>query len=206
MTNLASLLSDLERALSAEDLDLVASVRRTICDGHPSSPAAAEASYKLGLDALYRRQDLDGAAEYLREAVRKKDNQWSPAARVSLALVLLSQKKYQQALFELRKAASVQPPTLLSAQAAGLTAVALADAKKPGAEVERAREKAKAILLQLASASDAVTASVAAFMLGVEFKFEGEREKARTWLERALAADQLPAQERRLAEGALQTL
>ena len=206
MTDLSSLLGDLERALAAHDLDLVASVRRTIFEGHPTTVAAAEAGYKLGLDALYRRHDLDAAAQRFRETVRRKDGKWSPAARVSLALILLRQKKHQQALFELRKATSADPPTLLSAQAAGLVAVVLADAQKPGAEIERARDNAKSLLTRLVSSTDPETAGGAAFMLGMEFKFDGDRSNARTWLEQALASGALPEDAQRLAARSLEGL
>lgn len=206
MTGLSSLLGDLERALAIRDLDLAASVRRTIVEGHPGTTAAAESAYKLGLDALYRRHDLDAAVRWFRGVVRAKAPKWSAAARVSLALVLLRQQKHQRALFELRKAASADPPTLLSAQAAGLAAVALAGARRPGAEVERARDQAKSLLTRLTASSDPEIGGGAAFILGMEFKFDGDRQKARTWLERAVASGVLSEDERCLAEQSLEEL
>lgn len=193
MVALKDLQRDLARALEANDLDAAASVRRAIVDNHEGLEVA-EAAYKLGLDALYRKKDLAAAADLLRQAGKAKHPDWSLPARVSLGLVLLAAGKPQQAVFELRKAASAKPASLLTAQAAGLIALALAQSN-PGAEVERARDKFKSALEALTKNQPPEVEAWAALYLGMEFKHDGMREDARKWLLRAQTLQCLPEAE-----------
>ncbi len=195
------LVRDLERALQSGDHDRVASVRRTIAHQYPETPAGAEASYKLGLDALFRKRNADEAAEHFRAAVKAKST-WSAPARTSLAIVLLRQGKGQQGMFELRKIASASPPTIASAYAQGLLVLALREAKK-GPEAEKAHQEHKRMLLKVAETSTGEDKALAHFMLGMEHKIDGEREPAKKQLQAALAVGALEARERKQAEAAL---
>lgn len=205
MASLKELERDLDRALEAGDPEQVASVRRTIAGGFPGSPAAAEASYKLGLDQLFRAQNPDEAAKLLREATKAKAPPWSLAARVSLGILLLHQGKPQQALFELRRAAGVKPPSIESAQAAGFVVIALREIGN-GKEAERARATQLEMLRALVKRDDDETRALAHFMLGMEHKFDGERAPAKQHLEAALALEALPADARATADQAMQDL
>lgn len=205
MASLKELQRDLERALEAGDADQVASVRRTIAGGFSGSPAAAEASYKLGLDALFRAKNPDEAAKHLREAAKAKVPSWSLAARVSLGILLLHQGKPQQALFELRRAAGVKPPSIESAQAAGFIVIALREIGN-GKEAERARATQLDMLRGLVNREEEETRALAHFMLGMEHKFDGERAPAKQHLEAALALAALPDDARSTAQSAMQDL
>src|SRR5262249_26631296 len=155
----------------------VASVRRTIAAQFTDTPAGAEASYKLGLDALFRKRNADEAAEHFRAALKAK-SAWATAARTSLAIVLLRQGKGQQGMFELRKIAGAAPPSIGSAYAQGLLVLALREAKKPQ-EADKAHEEHKRMLLKVAEASSGEDKALAHFMLGMEHKIDGEREPAK---------------------------
>jgi tetratricopeptide (TPR) repeat protein len=204
MAALKDLLRDLARALESKDLDQVAAVRRTIAAGFPETPEGAEARYKLGLDALFRSKKLDDAADHLREAAKAKAPPWSTAARVSLGIVLLSQGKPQQALFELRRVAGQKPPSIHSAQASGLAVMALRTMGN-AAEAERARKAQLDLLKGLTQSADAETKALAHFMLGMEHKFDGDRRPAKDHLEKAIQLG-LPPHEKASADQALQDL
>ncbi len=205
MASLKELEGDLSRAIEAADLDRIASVRRTIATGHPDTPAAAQAHYRLGLDLLFRTKNLEEAAEHLREAAKAKAAPWSMAARVSLALILLRQGKPQQAIFELRRVAGLKPPTIHSAQAAGFVVLALRETGNR-TEADRARKAQLDVLALLVNSPDAETAALAHQMLGMEHKFVGERAQAKRHLEAALASPALPPDARRSAEKAMEDL
>jgi tetratricopeptide (TPR) repeat protein len=198
---LQDLLRDLEGALKASDHDRVASVRRTIVAQYPGTPEGAEASYKLGLDALFRERSPDEAAEHFRAALKAKSS-WAAAARISLAIILLRQGKSQQGMFELRKVVSADPPTIASAYAKGLIVVALREAKN-AKEAERAHEEHKKLLSRVAEIATGEDKALAHFMLGMEHKFDGEREPAKKHLCAALEAGGLPERERAQVEAAL---
>ncbi|MCB9654695.1 MAG: hypothetical protein H6729_11255 [Deltaproteobacteria bacterium] len=206
MADLKALLLDLERALSSNDLGQIASVRRTIVEGHPESEAGAEASYRLGLDALFIRRDLKEAEDYFRRATKAKSPTWSPSARMSLGSVLLHAGKIQQAIFELRRVASVSPPTILSVQAKGLLALAFHKNRQPK-ESERVRDECKTSLRAMSDVSPLTPdGALAAWMLGMELKFDGDRLGARACLKKALDAQLLPADAKASAERALKSL
>lgn len=191
MASLDALRGDLDRALELKDYDAAASVRRAIAQLFPDSSAGAEAEYKLGLDALFRQQKLDAAADHFRAATKAKVPAWGLPARLSLGLVLLRQDKPQQALFELRRVASAEPPTVLSAQAAGLVVIALTEQSKP-TDADRARQQHRRILDRLTKHATGVDQALAWFMLGMEKKFDGDRPGAREAFDSALAQGHLP--------------
>ncbi len=205
MATLEALTGDLERALALQDFDTAAAVRRSIAQLFPETPAGAEANYKLGLDALFRHRNLDSAAEHFRAATKAKAPMWGVPARVSLGLVLLRQSKPQQAIFELRRVASVEPPIALSAQAAGMVVVALLEQGK-GPEADRARQQHRRILERLTKQEPGVERAVGQFMLGIEKKFDGDRAGAKAALQAALELEHLPDEYRTQAEKALAEL
>lgn len=206
MAALKELLSDLARALDANDLAAAAAVRRTIVDNHPDAAEAAEAGFKLGLHLLFKEKDLDAASVALRAAAKAKHPVWSPQARISLGQILMRQGKHQQAVFELRRVAGSTKPTLVSAQAAGLVVIALREAKK-GPEAERARAQYLDTLERLTKADlPGVERALAQHMLALEHKHDGQRRLAKPLLEAALASGALPQAERAQAEQALKEL
>lgn len=189
--SLADLLMDLERSVSGGDLDQVASIRRTIASSHATTEDGAEAMYKLGLDALFRRADLEASSQHLRESAKAKSPRWSPLARSTLGLILLRMGKPQQALFELRKVAGLSPPTLVSAQAWGLLVMAHRALDQAG-EAERARGEHLKTLLRLTETAPAEDRGLAQFLLGMEYKFEGRRDLAKRFLRLASEDAELP--------------
>lgn len=184
---LKDLQRDLEGALERGDRERIAEVRRLIVERFPDSDVAAEARYKLGLDALFFDADLDAAVDHFRAATKSKTGPWGAAARVSLGMALFRQGKGQQAVFELRKAAGVKPPTVAAAHALLLVSGFVRQLGN-AAEADRARAEAMKLLDQLAKTAPAEDQALAHFLLGMEHKFEGRRDRARSHLEKALAA------------------
>ena len=205
MTTLDALTRDLERALAVGDLDTATSVRRTITQLFVETEAGAQASYQLGLEALFRQRNLDAAAEHFRAATKAKVLQWSVPARVSLGMVLLRQGKPQQAVFELRRVASLEPPTAQTAQAAGLVVVALTESGK-ATEADRARQQHRRLLDRLSRQGSGVDGAVGRFMLAMEKKLDGDRSGAKAALEDALSQAELPDEYREQAQRALADL
>lgn len=111
MAELDVLLQELVAADEAEDLNTLRTLREQIVEEHPTSEAAVEALYKIGLDLLFRERNLDGAVDKFVEAAKLKHPFWSAAARTSLALCYHRQKRTQKALLELRKVAYVEEPS-----------------------------------------------------------------------------------------------
>lgn len=203
MTALKDLKRDLERALGAkQDFDQIALIRQKIAEAHGDTVEGAEANYKLGLDALFRRGDLELAAQHLREATRVKAPPWSVAARVSLGLILLRQGKDQQAVFELRRVAGATPPTLVSAQAWGLLVIAFRQLKK-GQDANKAQTEYRKALEQIERSGAPADVAQARYMLGMEHKFDGNRAMAKRYLEQALGFAELPAEDRVRIEATL---
>ncbi|MFO0728613.1 MAG: tetratricopeptide repeat protein [Myxococcota bacterium] len=186
MTTLDQLQKDLQKALELGDLPRIAEVRRSIVAGFPESEAAAEAHYKLGLNALFLEGDLGAAIEAFRAAAKLKSAAWNQAARTSLGIALLREGKPQQAVFELRKAASQKPPNLAAVQALSMV-VSIFRQEKNAKEADRARAEQIKLLEQVAAGSDPASAALATFFLGVEHKFDGQRELAKKTLQAALA-------------------
>jgi predicted Zn-dependent protease len=201
---LKSLKADLDRELKKGDWDKVAAARAAIVAAYPETEEGAEASYKLALDAIYRKKNLEEAANHLRNAVKVK-SPWSGIARSTLGIVLLRQGKAQQAAFELRRVAGQNPPTIFSASAQGLLVIALRETNQPK-EAERARAQHKQILAKLTQSATPEDAAMANFLLGMEYKFDGERDIAKRHLAAAIESKKLPNDERAIAERALSEL
>ncbi len=203
MSALEALLRDLQRALKTRDEGQVASVRRTLFEGFPTDKAGAEAGYKLGLYLLFREQQLNQAAEVFRGTAKSKQAPWALMARTSLGQVLLTQGKFQQACFELRKAAN-GGPHMLTAQAKGLLVLALKEAGN-GNEAERVREEHLALLDQIGK-REGPEGAHARFFLGMEYKHDGRRREAKSMLSSALGNPRLPKDAQAAAKAALETL
>jgi tetratricopeptide (TPR) repeat protein len=201
MADLADLKQDLESALTAGDEARARTVRLRIVGAYPESTEAAEASFRLGLDALFRQKAVLEAEQHLRVAAKIKQSEWSPVARLSLGLVLVRQGKLQQGVFELRRVASLKPSNLVSAQAQGFLVLAFQEARK-SEEADRARTDFLRVLRELADGGQASERDLAAYMLGMEFKGLGQRDHARRELMRALKGN-LPEDTRQSAETAL---
>jgi tetratricopeptide (TPR) repeat protein len=186
MTTLDQLRTDLTNALELGDLARIAEARRAIVQSFPESEAAAEANYKLGLNALFLEGNLEAAIDAFRAAAKVKAGGWNQAARTSLGIALMRDGKPQQAVFELRKAAAQKPPNLAAAQALSIV-VTIFRQEKNAKEADRARAEQIKLLEQVASASDPASAALATFFLGVEHKFDGQRELAKKTIQAALA-------------------
>jgi tetratricopeptide (TPR) repeat protein len=117
ISDLKALLAELAAAESNHDLDGLRAVRERIIAAHPHSAEAAEALYKVGLDALFRARDMDSATQFLQQAAQTGHPYWSAAARTSMALCYVHQKRSQKALFELRKVAYGPKPSAHSVTA-----------------------------------------------------------------------------------------
>jgi len=111
MAKLEALLNDLANFDAQQDLGGLRRTREQIVTEFPTSEAAAEALYKIGLDLLFRERNLDGAVEQFEAAARRKHPYWSAAARTSLGLCYYHQKRIQKALFELRRVGYPPQPT-----------------------------------------------------------------------------------------------
>lgn len=205
MAALKDLLRDLKRAIAEGKEDNVNAVRWAIAEHHPETPEGAEARYKLGLAALFRDQDLDTAAILFRDTAKAKQRKWSHCARTSLGLVLLKQGKEQQAIFELRRAASPRPPNLMVAQAAGLLVLALSELGNTK-EAARARQQLIEILGLLLKHEDERVVAMASYMRGMEHKFDGEREPAKAMITKAVESGKLPPDELAAAQAVLEGL
>jgi len=202
---LGDLTKDLNRAIEVGDADRINAVRRTIAEGHAGTPEAAEASYRLGMYALFAEHNLDEAVARLKASAKSKNATWTPRARVALGLLLFRQSKTQQAIFELRKVSSAAKPSLASAQAFGYMALIHTESKK-GPEAERARDGQREQLAKLVKSSDPEEAGLAHFMLGMEHKFDGMRREATSHLEAAIASGGLGPDETAQAQAALDDL
>ncbi len=190
---LSELTTSLTRALDVGDADRIREVRRAIAAAHPETEAGADASFRLGLDALFTGQDLEAAAEHFRAATKAKGSASALAARTSLGLVLLRQGKHQQAVFELRRVGSQKPPTLAAAQALSWVVISFRQ-QKNAKEADRAREEQLKVLEAVAAGADAPSAALAHLMLGVEHKHDGRRDAAVKHLQAALAQKGLDAE------------
>lgn len=198
------LLRDLERMLESADEERVRSVREVLARDFPETEAGAEANYKLGLHSLFRKQDMEEAANFFRLAAKSKQKKWVSPARLSLALLLFRQDKAQQALFELRKLAGQKPPDVQSAQALGFLAMILREQKKTK-EAEQTRDEQKKMLLFLSEKGTGDRA-LAHYLLAMELKFDGDRGAAKKHFEKALELRELPPEETVRIQAALESL
>lgn len=201
---LDALKKDLDRAIKGGDPEKIAAALSAIAKSHPDTPEGGDASYRLGLDALFRGKNMDQAAEHFRAAAKTKGPH-ALTARSSLGMVLIRQGKQQQGIFELRKVAGVTPPTIISVSAWGLLVVALTEQRKTQ-EAQRAHTEHKRALEKLTQSKSAEEAALAQYMLGMEHKIDGERAIAKRHIEAAIASKALPANELALAKAALAEL
>lgn len=105
MAELQALTRQIALAEATQDFDAMRAARLAVVAHSPSSAAAAEALYKVGLDALFRARNLPDSIALFEQAAKSEHSFWSLSARTSLALCYLQQKRGQKALFELRKVA-----------------------------------------------------------------------------------------------------
>jgi len=117
MATLEELLDQIKDLDQRRDHDGLRQVRQEILTSFPETDEAVEAQYKLGLDLLFRQRELDKALEFFTEAAKRKHPYWSAAARTSLGLCLYHQRRLQKALFELRRVAYPEQPTVHSVTA-----------------------------------------------------------------------------------------
>ncbi|MEM6734191.1 MAG: tetratricopeptide repeat protein [Myxococcota bacterium] len=188
MADLESLLSDLANLDAKHDLDGLRRVREQIIAEHPDSDAAVEASYKVGLDFLFRERDLPSAIIHFDSAAKRRHPFWSAAARTSLGLCYYHQGRVQKALFELRKVAYPESPTSHS-----VTALAFIEniAESQGGP-EEARRIRKDRIKQLEDlvelhrdSGQAAERGFYLYSLGLALKDQGDRDGAKRILEEA---------------------
>lgn len=187
MANLAALLVELEAAARDNAIESMRTLRQTIVATHPDSEAAAEARYRLGLDALFFGRDIDRALELFEEAVKSKHPAWAPAARTSMGVCLLHLGRTQKGMFELRKVAFVKEPTMHSA-----TALTLMESfclqQQLHDELPRVRKERMAQLERLSGEqTPPKERGQYQVQLGYAYLDAGDKKKGREWLLRAQA-------------------
>lgn len=202
---LNELTTALARAEEVGDLDRLRVARQALVAAYPEAEVAAEAAFRLGLDALFVGQDLERAAEHFRAATKAKASPAAQAARTSLGLVLLRQGKHQQAVFELRRVGASKPPSLAAAQALSWVALSFRQ-QKNAKEADRARDEQLKVLDAVAAGADRASAALAHVLLGAEHKHDGRRDRAVKHLEAALASGALDADYQGKARALLATL
>lgn len=208
MAELEKLLKQLRTAEKKEDFDRLDRLRTRIIDEHGDAPEAAEARYRLGLSKLLRHRQMDEAEDLFKQAAESADPYFSPAARVSYALLLHARKRTQKALFELRKVVSSRKPTPHSAVASAFIVTVLRDSGAKPEEVERARAQQ---IAQLRKLLDQVEAAAARVQLSLQLASalcdQGEVDEAERLLQEILGAgDALDASTREEAQAVLATL
>lgn len=185
-------LADIERADRAKDHTALRQARQGLVSQHPQTDSAAEAYYKLGLDQLFTARNIILAVDYFEAAVKCRHAFWSPAARTSLGLCLLQQKRHQKALFELRKVGYVKDPSMHSVLAlAFIEAVLLTDGQAD--EAQRVRKDRIAQLEQLSASyrANQGKGSELAVLLGQlsqAYGDAGQKERAQATMAEARAA------------------
>ena len=141
-----------------------------------------------------REGRIDDAVERFRKVTASKDKVYGPIARVTLGQLLFKQGKTQQAIFELRKAASASPPTVTSVQAHGFLVLFLKQLGKKD-EHTRARKDQLEALEGLSKREDAEASSYGLYLLGLEHMHDGRKDVARARLEEALKRGGLAAED-----------
>jgi len=111
MADLQSLLEQLAQCEANKDHDGLRKVREQIVADHPDSDQSVEALYKIGLDNLFRKRNLEDAVDIFGVAAKRKHPYWSAAARTSQGICLYHQGKKQKAIFELRKVGNTENPS-----------------------------------------------------------------------------------------------
>ena len=118
------------RALASGDTDAIDAARVVYLEVESRGAIAADMRYRLGLSRLFRHKDTAGALELFKDAAAEKGAPVAPEARVSLALLLSSTGKRQQAIFELKKMLPEGvSPSVHTAQALDFLSVLLRESK-----------------------------------------------------------------------------
>lgn len=188
---LEALQRQLAAALHREDWDEARALRQRVVADFPDSAEAAEAAYRLGLDALFFGRDLAAAIALLEDAAKRRHPHWSAAARTSLALCYAQQNRLQKALFELRKVASVKDPGANSVVAAmWMERLLLQDGQ--AAEAQKARaQRIEQLRTLLAPAThpplELAERGAYLYQLGCALSDHGEKLEGRRVLEEARA-------------------
>ena len=186
MPALAELVHELDLAIVAKAPDGMRRLRQAIVAEYPDSEFAAEARYRLGLDALFFGREIDRAMELFDEAGKTRHSAWAPAARTSLALCLMHLGREQKAMFELRKVAFVREPTAHSVTALTLMETFCARGKQ-AEELARVRKERIGQLERLAAAATTPVGDRAQYLvqLGLAYIDTGDKRRGRTTLEQA---------------------
>ncbi len=143
------------KALAAGNDDAVDAARAAYLEVEGRGAVAADIRYRLGLSRLFRHKDTAGALEFFKDAAAEKGAPVANEARVSLALLLSSTGKRQQAIFELKKmlpegvAASVH-----TAQALDFLSVLLRESKAQHKDIIAVDETRKVHLKVLADGTN----------------------------------------------------
>ena len=103
MSLFEEILQDLNAAIAANDNDRVDELRERYLEVAPSSNETSDIRYRHGLSKLFRHQDVSAAMVLFKEAAANKSAPIAPEARISYALCLRTQRKFTQAIFELKK-------------------------------------------------------------------------------------------------------
>lgn len=136
MTTPAEALDAIKSAEAGGDPDVLEAARRAYLEVDDTGATAAEVRYRLGLMRLFRHQDVAGALELFKLAANERGAPISPEARVSLALLMHSQKKTKQAIFELKKLTPEGArPTIHTAQGLDFLALLLRESQAPTNEI-----------------------------------------------------------------------
>ena len=189
MATLESLLTELAALDAQQDFDEMKRLREQIVRDHSEADEAVEALYKLGLDALFRQRALPAAIEFFKEAADRKHAFWSAAARTSLGLCFYHQRKFQKAVFELRRVGYTKTPTAHSVSALTFLHSILEEEGK----LEEAGRVLKERISQLEGlievsreeSGSAADRGYNLYMLGLSYRDFGEVEKGNEALEEA---------------------
>ncbi len=189
MADLESLLNDLANLDAQNDFDAVRTIREQIIAEHDGTDEAVEAMYKLGLDFLFRQRDMLAAMESFAAAAKKKHPYWSAAARTSLGLCLYRQDRKQKALFELRRVAYPEKPSIHSVTALMFLENIFIE-EGNSSETKRIRKDRIGQLSKLVDASradsgDAPQRGYHLYQLGLAYRDGGDEKNAKEALEDA---------------------
>ncbi len=189
MVMLEDLLSELTDCDTKSDLAGLRRVREQIVLEHPQSEAAVEASYKIGLDLLFRERQRELAMEHFELAAKRRVPFWSDAARTSLGLCLFHQRRTQKALLELRRVAYQDKPNAHSITALSFIET-IYESEGNQDEVKRARKDRVTQLEALCKPGGGATSSERGYflyLLGLAYRDQGLGEKGTRALEEAKA-------------------
>jgi hypothetical protein len=144
-------------AESSGDQARIDAARAAYLDVHPSGKNAAAVHYRAGLTRLFVHQDTEGAGVHFKAAASEKGASVASEARVSLALVLMSKGKRQQAIFELRKLLPQgAAPSIHTAQALDFLSLLLRESQAASSEILAIDEQRKQHLTALAQDTQSV--------------------------------------------------